>query len=333
MRQLKVALRTLFKSPFVTAVAILSLALGIGANAAIFSLFDQLLLRPLPVRDPGELVDLHAPGPNPGSQSCCIRRRLPRCLLVSDVPRPREGASHTRGARRAPHAQREPLIRAATGERSGDARLGLLFPDARRLGGARTPDRPRRRPDHRRAVRDRAQLWLLAVALRRRSIRDRQADHGERESVHDHRRRTEWLRRHHAGRASARVPAHHHAPCGVALVHRVRQPAELLDLSLRPDEAGRHHRADGGGTQSRLPADHQGRRSAAARDDEPADAGEVQSEGDRRHARAARSEHGAQAGADANDAAVSRSRSSCCSSPARTSRTCCSRAVRTARWR
>jgi len=70
MRNVKLALRTLFRTPFVTAVAILSLALGIGANAAIFSLFDELLLRPLPVRDPGRLVDLSAPGPNPGSQSC-----------------------------------------------------------------------------------------------------------------------------------------------------------------------------------------------------------------------------------------------------------------------
>ena len=43
------ALRTLFKTPFVTSVAILSLALGIGANTAIYSVFDQLLRRPLPV--------------------------------------------------------------------------------------------------------------------------------------------------------------------------------------------------------------------------------------------------------------------------------------------
>ena len=70
MRHLKLAFRTLFKTPFVTGVAILSLALGIGANAAIFSLFDQLLLRPLPVPEPAELVNLAAPGPNPGSQSC-----------------------------------------------------------------------------------------------------------------------------------------------------------------------------------------------------------------------------------------------------------------------
>jgi predicted permease len=70
MRTLRLTLRTLFKSPFVTTVAILSLALGIGANTAIFSLFDQILLSPLPVQDADRLVNLAAPGPKPGSQSC-----------------------------------------------------------------------------------------------------------------------------------------------------------------------------------------------------------------------------------------------------------------------
>lgn len=70
MSYLKLAFRTLFKTPFVTLVAIVSLALGIGANAAIFSMFDQILLRPLPVRAPDELVDFRVPGPNPGSNSC-----------------------------------------------------------------------------------------------------------------------------------------------------------------------------------------------------------------------------------------------------------------------
>ena len=70
MLNLKLAFRTLFKTPFVTMVAILSLALGIGANAAIFSMFDQMLLRTLPVRDPGQLVNLGAPGPKPGWTSC-----------------------------------------------------------------------------------------------------------------------------------------------------------------------------------------------------------------------------------------------------------------------
>ena len=70
MLHIRFAFRTLLKTPFVTIVAIVSLALGIGANSAIFSIFNQLLLRPLPVADPGRLVNLSAPGPKPGSQSC-----------------------------------------------------------------------------------------------------------------------------------------------------------------------------------------------------------------------------------------------------------------------
>jgi putative ABC transport system permease protein len=70
MPNLKLAVRTLLKTPFVTAVAVISLALGIGANAAIYSLFDQTLLRGLPVQEPGRLVNLEAPGPKPGSTSC-----------------------------------------------------------------------------------------------------------------------------------------------------------------------------------------------------------------------------------------------------------------------
>ena len=83
MTNIKLALRTLFKTPFVTTVAILSLALGIGANAAIYSLFDQMLLRPLPVHAPEELVNLGAPGPKPGSQSCS---NAGSCELVFSYP-------------------------------------------------------------------------------------------------------------------------------------------------------------------------------------------------------------------------------------------------------
>ena len=70
MRNIKLAFRTLFKTPFVTTVAVLSLALGIGANAAIFSLFNQMLLQPLPVAQPERLVNLGAPGVQAGSNSC-----------------------------------------------------------------------------------------------------------------------------------------------------------------------------------------------------------------------------------------------------------------------
>src|SRR4051812_34812984 len=70
MRNLKFAFRTLLKAPFVTVVAILSLALGIGANAAIYSLFNQILRQPLPVQAPERLVNLANPGPQSGSNSC-----------------------------------------------------------------------------------------------------------------------------------------------------------------------------------------------------------------------------------------------------------------------
>ncbi len=48
--------RMLVKSPATTGVAILSLALGVGANTAIFSLINALILRPLPIREPAKLV-------------------------------------------------------------------------------------------------------------------------------------------------------------------------------------------------------------------------------------------------------------------------------------
>src|SRR5947207_4272147 len=67
---LRLALRTLFKTPLVTSVAILSLALGIGANTAIYSVFDQILRRPLPVPESQHLVNLEAPPPKPGNTSC-----------------------------------------------------------------------------------------------------------------------------------------------------------------------------------------------------------------------------------------------------------------------
>lgn len=70
MTSLRMAVRTLSKSPFVSTVAVLSLALGVGANAAIFSLFEQMLLRSLPVQAPEELVNLGSPGPKSGSTSC-----------------------------------------------------------------------------------------------------------------------------------------------------------------------------------------------------------------------------------------------------------------------
>src|SRR6185503_11724042 len=66
LQDLRYGMRGLLRSPVFTCVSVLSLALGIGANTAIFSLTDQILLRTLPVPDPQQLVVLRSPGPQNG---------------------------------------------------------------------------------------------------------------------------------------------------------------------------------------------------------------------------------------------------------------------------
>jgi hypothetical protein len=61
------ALRTIRRSPLFATVAILSLALGIGANTAIFTLMDQLMLRQLPIEHPEQLVMLFQRGSHNGN--------------------------------------------------------------------------------------------------------------------------------------------------------------------------------------------------------------------------------------------------------------------------
>src|SRR6266567_7534836 len=64
---LRFSLRAIRRSPLFACVAILSLALGIGANTAIFTLMDQLMLRQLPIKHPEQLVVLYQRGAHNGS--------------------------------------------------------------------------------------------------------------------------------------------------------------------------------------------------------------------------------------------------------------------------
>ena len=100
MQDLRLAVRSLAATPVVTAVAVLSLALGIGANTAIFSLVDSLILRTLPVAEPQRLVILS------GRRDSGVRPRFSYSDLRSDPP--------SRGRLR---RRRWPTATAAAGER------------------------------------------------------------------------------------------------------------------------------------------------------------------------------------------------------------------------
>ena len=75
----QLAIRGLRRNPLFSIVAILSLALGIGANTAIFTLVDQIVLRKLPVRAPDELVMLYQQGPHMGSNMGSRMHSYPMC--------------------------------------------------------------------------------------------------------------------------------------------------------------------------------------------------------------------------------------------------------------
>ena len=60
LKDIRYSIRTLARRPLFAAAILLSLAFGIGANTAIFSILNTLMLRPLPVRDPASLFQVRA---------------------------------------------------------------------------------------------------------------------------------------------------------------------------------------------------------------------------------------------------------------------------------
>jgi predicted permease len=89
-QDLRYAVRCLAKRPGFTTVAVLTLAAGIGANTAIFSLLDAVMLKPLPVRSPAELVALYETGPEGaadplGGTGRYLRFSYPRFLRLKQA--------------------------------------------------------------------------------------------------------------------------------------------------------------------------------------------------------------------------------------------------------
>src|ERR1700704_972656 len=84
LRDFRYSLRSLRKSPVFLTVAVLSLALGIGANTAIFTLINQLILQPLPVRDPQQLVMLAGRDDHYGGNNGADRLSYPMYQEIRD---------------------------------------------------------------------------------------------------------------------------------------------------------------------------------------------------------------------------------------------------------
>lgn len=88
IQDLNYGARMLLRSPAFTLIAALSLALGIGANTAIFSLVNAVLLRPMPVADPPGLASVFPLSPVPMSVHACRATKMDPLIALRPEQRP-----------------------------------------------------------------------------------------------------------------------------------------------------------------------------------------------------------------------------------------------------
>ena len=257
-----------FKTPFVTSSLVLLARTGIAPTRHLL-LFDQMLLRLPPVAQP-ERWRIRGAGKQNGSNSCTRRAAATRCSAIRcrDLEKAQSGFSSL--AHRTDRRQRrdegevplncEETLGSGPFPRFDWLALGRLFPnDDQTLGGHPIVlnyafwERGRLRPER----------------LNQITVNGQQG------------RSSAWSEEfqwHHARRASVRLRADHDARAAQPRLPRVRSPKRLLGLFVRSPQTRRLAAAGAHGDQHHLHADHQRRRSAAAKGPQRSDAREVQVE-------------------------------------------------------
>ena len=224
-QDLRYAFRWLRASPGFTATALVIVALGIGANTAVFSVADFMLLRPLPFHDPGRLVNVHGDDARIQRHGA-LARQLPRL------------EAHEHGGERDGHVHH--VLAQSVGPRRARARRGRTrvrgsLRRARRVSA----HRPRFLPGERRTRRaghGALEPRLLADAIWRRHEHRRSGADAQRRAVHRPRRDA----------AGFPVSGQLHRRVGAAAVSRGRVPRSHRQLSDRRRAAPARRRARAG---------------------------------------------------------------------------------------
>ncbi len=242
-QDIRYGLRSMVKNRMFTALAALSLALGIGANTAIYSFMDSILLRSLPVSDPASLVVVkwQSKPINFGGErvrpALHRRQHLPqpfgRHRGHLPIPGVRAaagsiGAGPVEPLRAQAGRPRECDDQGRGGARAGRVRLRRLLSRTRGRARGGPPDLCRRRWRRRGAGRG-PELRLQRAALRQRGRRDRTADSRQQRAVQRHRRRAGGVLRCRPGRRAEGLSPHaRQLPLRPSCGKEVRRPELLL---------------------------------------------------------------------------------------------------------
>ena len=258
IRDLRYALRMLAAAPTFTAVVVITLALGVGANALIFTAVDAILLRSPGLADPGRLVSVYNAGTNGQTgQTIFSTLSFPDYADVRD-----SGIFHDAAAYGGisvsldSGAETEVDCRRARDRQllSGPGRRAGLRPRLRRRRGSSR---------HARARRGRL-VCLLAEPARRLAVGDRPRDQSERIALRRHRGRAAPLRGGEARSSAGRLAADGASTGSASALGRAAAFARQRRSSQCAGAALAQHRGQGQTGDHRGPAHRGARRAGAA---------------------------------------------------------------------